>query len=339
MASHQQTLLNKLRAHRWRGGILLGLGLYLVLINQLIRVRPDHVFIALLLFVLALGRGRVKTFALDWAPWIVFWISYDMMRGVVDNWRGAIHVILPYKLELVLFGPFFGGVIPCFYLQDWQAVMEGTFIKGLFDASGGLFYTLHFGLPLLLGWVLWHTTSDRKLFYVFVWSMTLLNFSALATFFLYPAAPPWYVYSYGFGQPPQTIAWGLGAGSLINVDRMIGMNFFQTMWGGFNPNYFAAIPSLHGSYPVAIAFFTWKKFRPYPVLLALYPLGVWFSAVYLNQHYIIDLIIGAAYFAIAYQISNRFLIPRIFSRFVDWDLLRKREHEQLAEVENTDALS
>ena len=318
-----RSILQKLRSHHWRGYILLGVAIYLILINQLIRVRPDHVFIALLLFVLAMGRGRVKTFTLDWTPWIVFWISYDMMRGIADNLRGTINVIWPYETELAIFGKLFNGVLPCFYFQDWQHLMQGTLIKGILDASGGLFYTMHFGLPILLGWILWHTTADRKLFYVFVWSMTLLNFSALATFILYPAAPPWYVYSYGFGQPPQTIGWGLGAGALINVDKMIGMNFFQTLWGGFNPNYFAAIPSLHGAYPVAIAFFTWKKFRRFPLLLSLYPLGVWFSAVYLNQHYIIDLFIGAGYLLIAYVIADRILIPYFFSRFVDWNKLQR----------------
>jgi len=310
--------LGKLRSNQWRGYVLLGIIIYLILINQLIRVRPDHIFIALLLFSLALGRGRTKRFVADWAPWIIFWICYDMMRGVADNVRGVINVTLPYKVEHALFGKLFGGVIPAFYFQDLQLRLDGTFLKNLLDASGGLFYTLHFGIPILIGWIFWHTTDDRKMFYRFVWTMTLLNFSALATFILYPAAPPWYVYSYGFGQPPHTTHWGLGAGALVNVDRMIGMNFFQTLWGGFNPNHFAAIPSLHGSYPLAMAFFLYKKFHRYPLLLALYPLGVWFSAVYLNQHYIIDLIIGAIYLMIAYLITDRLLIPKVFSRFVDW---------------------
>ncbi len=319
-----KNFLNKLRSHSWRGYILIGMVVYLVLINQLIRVRPDHVFIALMLFVLALGKGRMKQFTLDWAPWIIFWICYDMMRGVADNLRGAINVVLPYKVELAMFGPLFGGVIPCFYLQDLQQAWQGTLLKNLLDASGGLFYTLHFGLPLILGWVFWHTTDDRKMFYRFVWTMTLLNFSALATFMLYPAAPPWYVYSYGFGQPPHTTYWGLGAGALVNVDKMIGMNFFQTLWGGFNPNHFAAIPSLHGAYPAAVALFTYKKFKRWPGLLLLYPLGVWFSAVYLNQHYIIDLFIGAGYLAVAYRITDRLLVPKVFSRFISWEPKRSR---------------
>jgi inositol phosphorylceramide synthase catalytic subunit len=322
--SKKRPFLSRLRSESWRGYILVGITIYLVLINQFIRVRPDHVFIALLLFSLSLGRGRMKKFSLDWAPWIIFWICYDMMRGIVDNFMGRINIVAPYKLELTLFGRFFGGKIPCFFMQDMQSHIQGTFLKGLMDASGGLFYTLHFGLPILIGWIFWHTTDDRKMFYCFVWTMTLLNFAALATFMLYPTAPPWYVYNYGFGQPPHTSAWGLGAGALVNVDKMIGLKFFQTLWGGFNPNHFAAIPSLHGSYPIAAAFFTYKKFKRAPALLAVYPIGVWFAAVYLNQHYIIDLIIGMLYLVTAYFITSRLLIPHVFSRFIDWSPMRRR---------------
>ncbi|HPN34913.1 MAG TPA: phosphatase PAP2 family protein [bacterium] len=322
-----QQFLQRLRSQQWRGYVLIGVILYLVLVNQFIRVRPDHVFIALLLLALSLGRGRVKYFIVDWTPWILFWICYDMMRGVADNLRGAINILWPYETEMALFGRFFDGQLPNFFAQNWQIILRGSWVKGLLDASGGLFYTMHFGLPLLLGWVFWHTMDDRKMFYRFVWTITLLNFSALATFILYPAAPPWYVYSYGFAQPEQIAHWGLGAGTLLDVDRMIGLHFFQTLWGGFNPNHFAAIPSLHGAYPIAVAFFTYKKFRRYPGLLAIYPLGVWFSAVYLNQHYIIDLIIGAFYLMIAYLLTDRILLPYVFSRFIDWQPLRKREKE------------
>ena len=172
-----------------------------------------------------------------------------MMRGVADNLRGTINVILPYKVELAIFGKLFGGIIPAFYCQDFQITIDGTLLKGILDASGGLFYTLHFAMPLILGWAIWHLSDDRKMFYCFVWTMTLLNFSALATFMIYPAAPPWYVYSYGFGQPPQTSYWGLGAGALVNVDKMIGMNFFQTLYDGLKLKRVFYIPQNKRSQP------------------------------------------------------------------------------------------
>jgi len=301
---------------RWKGYVLIGVVVYFVLINQVIRVRPDHIFLALLFISLLFGRERSKKFVVDWSPFVLFWVAYDMMRGIVDNLRGYVHTIAPYRWEHALFSWAFGGQIPSFYFQDWQLAWDGTVLKGLFDASGGLFYTLHFGLPLLLGWVFWHTLDERDNFYRFAWTLTVLNFSALATFLAFPTAPPWYVFHEGFAQPPPTSYWGLGAGSLINVDRMLKMKFFQTLWGGFNPNHFAAIPSLHGAYPVVVSFFTYKRFRRYPVALALYPLGVWFSAVYLNQHYIVDLLIGTAYAAAAYLLVERVLMPKVFLRTV-----------------------
>lgn len=315
----------QIKSQQWKVYVLLGVVFYFILVNQVIRLRPDHAFLALLVLAFLLGKDRAKRFLLDWLPFILFWIGYDMMRGVADQIRGEVNIFLLYIIELDIFGVFFNGTIPAWYYQTWQKLFEGSIIKAIFDVMGGLFYTLHFGLPLILGWIFWHTTDDRKMFYRFIWTMTLLNFSALVTFMIYPAAPPWYVLNYGFGQPPRTDFWGLGAGALVNVDKLIRKDLFLTLWGRFNPNHFAAVPSLHGAYPLAIAAFTYLKFRKKYWLMILYPLGVWFSAVYLNQHYIIDLFLGAAYLGIAYIISDRILIPRIFSRFIDWSPIRKTD--------------
>lgn len=298
-------------SRRWRLYVLLAVVLYFVAINQVIRVRPDHAFVALLVLATLLGKEKGRRFLIDWSPFIVFWTAYDMMRGIADSVRGVINVALPYQVELALFGPLFGGQIPSFFFQQWQQTLGASPLRQLLDASGGLFYTLHFGLPIVLGWYFWHTRDDRRLFYTFVGTLTLLNFSALVTFMAYPAAPPWYVYAHGFGQPAKTSFWGMGAGGLLNVDRMIGTKFFTTLWGGFNPNHFAAIPSLHGAYPVVIALFARKGLRWPAPLVALYPLCVWFSAVYLNQHYIIDLLIGTGYVVVAYEMASRVLVPRV----------------------------
>jgi len=314
LTSRLKALVDHLRNpdHRWKIYVLTGVAVYLVLVNQFIRVRPDHVFLALALLSTLFGKERTKKFVIDWGPFVLWWIAYDMMRGVADNVRGVIHTVAPYRLEHGLLAWAFGGQIPSFYFQDWQRLWDGTVLKNLFDASGGLFYTLHFGMPLLLGWIFWHTLDERPTYYRFVWTLMVLNAMALITFMIYPAAPPWYVYNEGFGQPPHTAYWGLGAGALINVDRMLKVHFFQTLWGGFNPNHFAAIPSLHGAYPAVISFFGYRRFRRWPLAWALYPAGVWFSAVYLNQHYLVDLLIGLGYAWVAYLLVQKVLMPRVF---------------------------
>jgi hypothetical protein len=229
--------------------------------------------------------------------------------------RDTINVVPPFELELKLFGSWFHGQVPAHYFEYFQRVHEGRWYKIALDVMGANFYTLHFGAPLILGWVFWHTTNDRPLFYKFVYTLTVLNIMALTTFMLYPAAPPWYVYKYGLIQPAGQVQGS--AGGLINFDALIGHKFLQSIWDTFNANLYAAIPSLHGAYPCAIAYFGMKKFRKFRPLWILYPVGTWFSAVYLDEHYIIDLLIGLGYLAVAYQVSKGILYPKVFKRFVE----------------------
>ena len=301
-------------SNRWKIYLLVGVIVYFVIINQILHVRPDHAFLALFLLTFLLGKERANRYLIDWLPFIVFWILYDMMRGLVDAWRGEINIILPYKIELSLFGWMFGGEIPNFWFQDWQVRHADSIFKGILDLMSANFYTLHFALPLVFGWILWHTIGDRKFYYRFVYTFTVLNMLALITFFLYPVAPPWYVMKYGFTQPIGKL-YG-AAGSLLNVDNMLRMKFFTTLWDNMNPNHFAAVPSLHGAYPVVIVFFAYLRIKKRLFLMSLYPIGTWFAAVYLNHHYIIDLIIGAFYIVIAFYIEEKILMPKIFEKTI-----------------------
>jgi membrane-associated phospholipid phosphatase len=316
-SSKFRTRFNNIRQspNRWRMYVLLGIVLYFIAINQIIHIRPDHAFLALAVFSLALGKKKSKQFLIDWSPFIFFWVAYDMMRGVADSVRHIINVVPPFKLELILFGPLFGGQIPSWFFEHYQAVHDGSLGKIILDVMGANFYTLHFGAPLILGWILWHTTSDRPMFYRFIYTITVLNIMALATFMIYPVAPPWYVYHYGLNQPVGLIEGS--AGGLANFDNLIKFKLLQSLWDNFNANLYAAIPSLHGAYPCVIAFFGMKKFRRLRFLWLIYPIGTWFSAVYLNEHYIIDLIIGLIYVVIAYSIVKYFLYPKLFRKYVE----------------------
>jgi hypothetical protein len=303
--------------HKWKIYVLLGVVAYFIAINQIIKVRPDHIFLALVLFSFVLGKQRARRFLIDWMPFVFFWIAYDMMRGVADSVRGTIHVAEPYRLEFIVFGSWLVD-IPPFLLQSLRAAVESNWLRSFIGVLAGNFYTAHFALPLLLGWVFWHTTNDRPMFYKFVYTLTVLNILALVTFMLYPAAPPWYVYNFGFAQPePNSSYWALSAGNLVDVDHLLGVKFFTTLWDSFNANHFAAIPSLHGAYPIVISYFAYKKFRQKPLLISCYPAAVWISAVYLNQHYVVDLIIGGFYVIVAYLVTTRVMYPLLFARFVE----------------------
>ncbi len=307
--------LNSIRSlidkkHKWKLYLLLGVTVYFIIINQILHVRPDHIFLALFMFSFILGKGKAKRFGVDWLPFCGFWIIYDMMRGVVDGWRAEGNIRNVYDWEFTLLGDFFNNLIPSFWFQQLQYNNEGAWWKGLMDVLSANLYAFHFAFPLLLGWILWHTFNDRLMFYRYVWTLTTLNVMALITFFIFPACGPWYVMQYGFEQPTGFLIGT--AGSLVNFDRMLQMNLFTTLWDNFSANQFAAIPSLHGGYPMVLSLFAYLKFRKKMFLFALYPLSVWWAAVYLNLHYLVDMFLTIPYIFAAYFIANKILIPKIF---------------------------
>lgn len=262
------------------------------------------------------GRQWGKLFLIDWSAFILFWICYDMMRGVADSIRGTISVAGPFLIEQRLFGWLTPAEVPAFYLQQFQATHAGTPLKTLLDVGSALTYGLHFVAPLLLGWLFWHTLDERRTFYLFVSSFTLLNVAALITFMVYPAAPPWYVANYGFAQPSGGMLES--AAALINFDKLIGQDFFLHLYGTFNANLFAAIPSLHAGYPTLIALCLWLRFGGWTWLFFIYLLWAWISAVYLNHHYVIDLLIGSAYALVALLLAKTLLVPHVLDRLIDY---------------------
>lgn len=297
-------------SRRWKLYLLAGILAYFITVNQFITLRPDHVFFVLFLFMFVLGGEKAKRFIIDWLPFIGLWIVYDMMRGVADNWRGYVYIRELYDAEFALFGRFFDNLIPAFWFQQFEYAHADRLWKMALDIFAANLFSFHFFGPLILGWILWHTVNDRRMYYRFVWTLTVLNVMAFISFFLLPGGPPWYVLKYGFDQPAGHM-FGT-PGSLINIDNMFKMKFFTNLWDNMNPNYFALIPSLHAAYPVINSLFAFIKFRKYRLLLILYPLLTWWATVYLNHHYIIDLIIGGIYVIPAYWIAHKILMPKVF---------------------------
>ena len=294
-----------------------GVFVYCYVISRTIGFRPDHAFLCLLVFVfLFYGRAWGKLFLKDWSPFILFWVAYDMMRGVADSVRTRVNVEQPFQVEQWMFGWLTPSEIPAFYFQQFQADWEGTILRLVFDLASALIYALHFISPLILGWFFWHTLNERRTYVLYVSTFTVLNLMALVTFMVYPAAPPWYVYMHGFTQPSDVMLDS--AAGLVNFDEIVGRRFFVSFYNTFNSNLFAAIPSLHSGYPTAIALFLWLRLGGRTWLFLGYPLLAWFAAVYLNHHYIIDLVLGSLYVLAAWAVARAVVMP-LLDRCVDYE--------------------
>ena len=70
------------------------------------------------------------------------------------------------------------------------------------------------------------------------------------------------------------------------------------------------MPSLHAAYSLLVLLFAYAwRGRPGLWCAVPYTLGMWFTVVYLGDHYVADIAVGAAYAA-----AGWLLIPRLIRR-------------------------
>ena len=92
-----------------------------------------------------------------------------------------------------------------------------------------------------------------------------------------------------------------------------------SIYHNFNPNAVAAMPSLHAAYPFLVLLYALRFFKKKGLFFIPYVLGVWFSLVYLGEHYFVDVVAGAIYAVIFYFISVKLHIinwEKLFARFL-----------------------
>ena len=120
----------------------------------------------------------------------------------------------------------------------------------------------------------------------------------MALYILLPAAPPWWVSLYGLTQPTADLV------AQTNISAGMDRALVQSMIKGAS-QWFAAIPSLHGAYPVLLLLLALgEKNRMVLLIIAIYGAAMWTATVVLNQHYIIDLLAGMLLAFIAWVMAE-----------------------------------
>lgn len=257
------------------------------------KVLPGPEFIALCFFIYAAYNKRTRRFIGDWGPFVFLFLSFEAMYGIIGGLPTLVHITEPITADLRLF-----GYVPTLVLQQ---LYRSPFL----DYLGAFFYSLHFIAPTFFAFVLWkyYPANFRK----YTLALAIGTYSALVTFLVYPVAPPWYGLNHA-----SNAAWnGVNAiRILFQVDKNMGIPFYRTIFDYVSSNQFAAFPSLHAMFPWVISLYAlkiWKK-RALPILL--FPAGVWFSAVYLGEHYVVDVIGGIIYGTCAFLLVEK-LVPII----------------------------
>ena len=255
---------------------------YLLLSYVLVGFRPDQLFLVAIFDVLYLLTPATRRFISGFSIFFLFWILFDYMKAFPNYRYNTVHIESLYNLEKSLFGITQGSsvVTPNEYWQNHGH----TFL----DVLCGFFYLCWMPLPLLFsGWLYY---ANRPHFYRFAWTFLLTNIIGFVIYYVYPAAPPWYVQLHGFQFNPGTP--GNTAG-LAKFDTYFHGHIFHSLYAK-SSNVFAAMPSLHAAYPL-LAFYYGVKNKLGGWMIALFGIitvGIWFTAVYTSHHYVLDVLAG-----------------------------------------------
>jgi membrane-associated phospholipid phosphatase len=257
--------------------------LYIAAVGLLGGLRGDHVLIGLLGF-LDIYNERTRLFLRVFFPFILTGAVFDSMRYYYwQGIAGRVHVAEPYQLERAWFGVGGRTLNEIFLDHHWPAL----------DLAAGFAYVVYVAEYLVLAGI---AAARRRLDVAITLArcFLLVNVMGFATYFIYPAAPPWYVTQYGLGPARMHVQPTAAAAS--RFDALLGTHIFDE-WYGRGVDVFGAIPSLHVAYPLIAAIIA---FRVRELRWARWPATLFFmliclSAVYLQHHYVLDVVLGVAY--------------------------------------------
>jgi hypothetical protein len=293
----------------WRRVRWTALGLYVTGCLVFLRrqgIPTDRIGIALAIFVLltiaVLGRGWAAWWQMvrDWLPFECVLLLYDYSRGFASPYSAEqmeqrhypirdVHnsLGLPLHVELPIRADQWMGDMPTTWLQEhlhpdlhspWYAVLVS------------LTYSSHFLVMPTVAVVLWLVHRER--FRVWMRMTVVLAVAGVATYFLFPMAPPWLADDRGVFPGPHVGRYTSDGFDVIGL-HMVGGALDQ---GQYLVNPVAAMPSLHMAFAtLAAGFFWFGRSWWQRTLLALYPIAMGVTLVYGGEHYVVDELVGIAY--------------------------------------------
>lgn len=245
---------------------------------------------------------RVYGWLVDALPFVIFGAIYEAL-GLVRTFVAShgVHTFGPYQIDKLLFGVSSGTALrlslnELFARHHWPAV----------DLVAGVAYLLF--IYAVLGFVVFlgavdRSAAGRRRLRALGWTFLGVNLAGYLTYLLWPVAPPWYVASRGFG--PVDIHAVASPAALARWDDLVGIPYFKNFYAHAT-DVFGAMPSMHCAYPMLLLLFSIELGRPrLTAALGLFQLVMAFSAIYLQHHYMFDVLAGMTYAACGYLAQRR----------------------------------
>src|SRR5579871_3968238 len=163
---------------------------YLLLSFLLIGYKPEQLFLILLFCTFYFASKPTRKFILAFSVFIVYWIVFDYMKAFPNYNYNTVHIAGLYNAEKKIFGINYNGVRITpneYWLRNGNSFL---------DVIAGFFYLTWIPVPLMFAVYLFIT--KRKEFFYFSLTFFLVNIIGFVIYYVYPAAPPWYIQQHGF---------------------------------------------------------------------------------------------------------------------------------------------
>ena len=255
--------------------------LYLAISFLLIGFKTDQLGLAIFFNIFYFLSESTRKFIIGFSIFIVYWIIFDYMKAVPNYKFNQVHIIDLYNAEKSLFGIHTNGIT--ITANEYWKANHSAFL----DVLTGIFYLCW--IPVPLAFAAWLFFKNKVLFLQFSLTFVFINLIGFVIYYLYPAAPPWYLQQYGGhflqGTPGNTAG-------LSRFDAFFNVSIFKNLYAK-SSNVFAAMPSLHSSYPLLVLYYGIRnKAGLINIIFATVMIGIWFAAVYTSHHYILDVLAG-----------------------------------------------
>lgn len=266
------------------------------------KLRWDHLALALVATVLAYGSLWSKRLYLGILPIGLVGVLYDSMRSVknVGLTPDNVHVCDLRAIDQRFFGMELNGV-----RTTWH---------DYFQQHATPFWDFYFAIPyatflgVMVVYAVYLFRRDYPGLQRFTWSFLIMNVAGFITYHLYPAAPPWYYHQHGCLVDLATHA--SEGPNLARVDAWLGISYFSGMYGR-SSDVFGAVPSLHVAYPLLLLLDGFRRHRWLGRgLLIWFYLSMCFAAVYLDHHWVFDVVVGSLYALVVSALVRRILNAR-----------------------------
>lgn len=269
------------------------LAMVLTVTTQVWQTHPwSGVVLAAVTVVAWLPEFRLRRARIWWFAYVAGTFAYTLLRAVADDTGIPIQTSYVIDFERLVFA----GGDPVVWLQ--RRFFEAPDL-GAIDWLAVLTHWSFFVAPHALGIAVF--VYRRDLFPRYVTMVLVTLYLALILFFLVPTAPPWLAGA--MGELPRDGTFRI----MQFAGRTIDPEAYDSLYESLGePNSVAAMPSLHLG--LTFAMYLWVR-RHHPRFarpLLVYTGIMGLALVYLAEHYVLDLAVGAACAFVGHAVAERY---------------------------------